>query len=230
MANITLTATVLSPNPLVVPTGVIVFNNGSITLGVAALNSSGIATLTIDASVLGSGPQNLLAYYAGDANFAAGVSIPIINGTPGPIVGTPPAPPTISSVSFVSGQAITNSSTAIRLGGREINMSFFPSTFSYLNRAVNFKAIIETTSSSAVCQVVLMDVTNNVAIANTTGTTSTSSGLVLFDSGPLTVGTAAGNIRTDAITMYEVHLNMPSGVVGSDFAICTNARIEIVYS
>jgi len=229
MTDITLTATVLSSNPNLVPTGVIVFTNGSLTLGVVSL-TNGVATLTISPTAIGSGPLNLLAYYPGDSNFAAGVSIPVINSAPAPGINTPPEPPTISNISFVSGSFVTNSSTAVRLGGRDINMSFYPSSFAFLNRAVNFKAILETTSPIAVCQVQLMDVTNNVAITNTTGTTSNSSGLILFDSGPLTVGTSPGNIRTDAVTMYEVHLTMTAGVVGSDFAICTNARIEIVYS
>lgn len=91
-------------------------------------------------------------------------------------------------------------------------------------------AVIESSVNTATCAIKLQDATNNVTITGTAGTTTTSSGLVIFDSGPLTVGTSNGNIRTDMVPIYEVQLSMPVGNIITDRAICTNARLEVTYT
>jgi len=143
---------------------------------------------------------------------------------------SPPGPSSSNIITFVAGPFTTNSSTPVRIGGRDFDMTPFPAVVGNLNRQVRFIAAIEVTTAAATCTVQLQDVTNNVTITNTVGTTSTDTGLVIFDSGPLTVGTANGDIRTDMIPIYEVQLSMPTGNITSDRAICVNARLEITYS
>ena len=109
-------------------------------------------------------------------------------------------------------------------------MSFYPSTIGSLNRTVRFKALIETTTALATAQIQLVDVTHDIVVTGTIGTTSSATGLFLFDSGPLTVGTSNGNIRTDTVSIYEVQLSMTAGNPITDRALCVNARVEIIYS
>jgi hypothetical protein len=143
---------------------------------------------------------------------------------------SPPGPASANTATLVAGNFTTNSSTPVRIGGRDLDMSFFPATITPLNRTVRFRALIETTSSAATAQIQLVDVTNNAVITGSIGTTSVYTGLVLFDSGPLTVGTSNGDIRTDMIAVYEAQLSLTTGNPSSDRAICANARIDIIYS
>lgn len=165
---------------------------------------------------------------------------PTVTPTPGELLtwsGTgwvagfsPPGPSAFNVKDMVAGNFTTNSSTPVRIGASDIDMSIFPASIIPLTRYVHFKALIEVTSVSATAQIQLVDVTHDVVITGTIGTTSNATGLVLFDSGPLAVGTSAGNIRTDVDAIYEVQLSMTAGNPVTDRAICANARVEITYS
>jgi hypothetical protein len=63
--SVTFTATVTGSSGT--PTGTVTFKNGSISLGTAALNGSGVATLTTSALAVGSG-YSITAEYGGDSN------------------------------------------------------------------------------------------------------------------------------------------------------------------
>ena len=67
-ANVTLTATVTGTGA----TGTVTFVDGSTTLGSATLNTSGIATLTVNALTVGS--NSITATYSGDSNFNGSTS------------------------------------------------------------------------------------------------------------------------------------------------------------
>lgn len=67
---LTLTATISSTGG--VPTGQIVFHDGSTSLGAVPLNAAGVATLTIN--TLAAGVHSLSASYAGDGNFGGSTS------------------------------------------------------------------------------------------------------------------------------------------------------------
>src|SRR5262249_23635611 len=54
------------------PTGTVVFNDGATTLGSAALNASGVATLTV--TTLAAGSHSMTAVYGGDPTVAASTS------------------------------------------------------------------------------------------------------------------------------------------------------------
>jgi hypothetical protein len=78
---ITLTATVFSPAGA--PIGTVVFKEGSVVLGTAALDTDGHASIT---RTLAPGTHTIVATYAGGGAFGASVSNPltqIVNGAPG---------------------------------------------------------------------------------------------------------------------------------------------------
>jgi hypothetical protein len=83
-ASVTLTATVVSTAG--VPAGSVTFYSGSTSLGVAALNSSGVATL--GTTTLPAGTDTTIATYVAAGNFAgsssSGVTLTVIGGPGGP--------------------------------------------------------------------------------------------------------------------------------------------------
>ncbi len=83
-ASVTLTATVASTAG--VPAGSVTFYSGSTSLGVAALNSSGVATL--GTTTLPAGTDTTIATYTAAGNFAGssstGVTLTVIGGPGGP--------------------------------------------------------------------------------------------------------------------------------------------------
>lgn len=103
-------------------------------------------------------------------------------------------------------------------------------------KVYRFKATIETSlaTSSYYVQVRLFDITHNVAV---TGTTMDNSALssanrataTEFTSAALTVGAAAGNLRSDVSTTYEVQFRVTGTVVdtASEWAVISNARLAV---
>ncbi len=74
-APLTLTATIFSTGG--VPTGLIIFSDQGHTLGSAALNSQGVATLVVSGATWTPGTHALTASYPGDTSDAASASQPI---------------------------------------------------------------------------------------------------------------------------------------------------------
>ena len=117
-AQATLVATVVgSMGPT--PTGTITFNNGTTQIGVAALNSSGIATLVPN---LPTGTYNIVAVYSGDTLHSPSTSQPVaISGTPTGFNLTVNPP----SVSMKTGQNATIAVTLSSVGGySDANIGF----------------------------------------------------------------------------------------------------------
>ena len=75
LTPITLTATVANSG-VGVATGSVSFNDGSVLLGTATLNTSGVATLTLPS--LAAGNHSIVASYVGDGNNFAGVSTALV--------------------------------------------------------------------------------------------------------------------------------------------------------
>ena len=71
-STVTLTATINSAGGI--PTGQIVFHDGTTSLGTSPLNDAGLAILRID--TLAAGVHSLTASYAGDGKFGASTSVP----------------------------------------------------------------------------------------------------------------------------------------------------------
>jgi hypothetical protein len=81
-SSVTLTATATSTAGI--PTGMVTFMSGSISLGTASLNARGVATLAV--TTLPAGSNTITATYPGDTNFAgsqAQLAGAIVVGTPG---------------------------------------------------------------------------------------------------------------------------------------------------
>ena len=84
----TLTATVTSSYG--VPTGTVQFSNGTTSLGVGTLDSSGVGTIT--ASSLPAGSTDITATYSGDANYAGSTgTVSVQTVTPGFTISANPA-------------------------------------------------------------------------------------------------------------------------------------------
>lgn len=137
------------------------------------------------------------------------------------------AVPTVD-LSFVSGEFSTILSTFTRIGGRSINMNNWPATLNSLARTVSFYADIQKTSGATSVEIRLYDATNNVTVTDT-NIVSTSNAIIAVFATNLTVGSAAGNIRNDGITQYELQIKMNGGA-GSDAVFLTNARLLISYA
>ena len=151
------------------------------------------------------------------------------SNTDGYWYGKPPAG-ALSAVelSFVSGQSSTGLSTFQRVGGRSIDISKWPTTLNGLTRTVSFFADLQKTITATSAEIQLFDVTNNVLVTST-NLASTSLSLVTVSALNLTVGSSAGNIRSDVNAQYEVQLKMNGGNQ-NDQVYCLNARLLITYA
>jgi hypothetical protein len=125
-----------------------------------------------------------------------------------------------------------------RAGSRSIDMSQFPATLGAKARSVLFKVVLENShdTNDFYVEARLWDVTHDVLVA---GTTLSNEGeadrnvAVEFTSGELTVGNAAGNIRSDEVTIYRVEFRIveDAGVVQDSYrAILGNARVQFYYT
>jgi large repetitive protein len=103
----------------VTPTGTVTFTSGNTTIGSAALNADGVASLTPD---LQSGSYNIIARYSGDAlhSPSTSVSIPVSSGGQYFSIGVNPASVTVvesqSATVTVSLNSISGFSDKISLG------------------------------------------------------------------------------------------------------------------
>lgn len=70
---ITITAHIISFNPNIMPSGVVVLKHNGKTIGVERI-VSGSVSFILQSSVLGIGIHNFITYYAGDDNFSASSS------------------------------------------------------------------------------------------------------------------------------------------------------------
>lgn len=132
----------------------------------------------------------------------------------------------LAELSFVSGVVPISSATWTRIGARQVNLASFPARLNGLTRTARLRVDMEKTAGATSADLRLFDVTNNVQVGGTVQSTSNvNEDLVEV----LTVGSAAGNLRSDVAAQYEVQLRMTGGILGNDAATCTNARILITY-
>jgi hypothetical protein len=129
---------------------------------------------------------------------------------------------------FTAGQQTIGVNTFVRVGARQVDVSQYPATRGQLTRVIKFVVDIDKTSGATNVEVKLSDLTHSVDVtgADLTSTSVTSSEVT---SAALTVGSAAGNIRNDSLTQYEVYCKMNGGVIDTDHVSCTGARLVITY-
>ena len=110
--SVTLTATV-APAVSGTPTGTVVFLDGTVQIGSAALNGSGVATITI--STLAAGTHSISASYGGDSNFNLSASSPANVVVTGP--GFSLTASSLNPSSVAPGQSAQSTITVQALGG-----------------------------------------------------------------------------------------------------------------
>jgi hypothetical protein len=144
----------------------------------------------------------------------------------------------VGGVAIIKGTSIfplasLNSSTSnsyVRVGGGSFDLSRYPATINGLTRTIIFEADIQKGANPTNVQIKLVDATNSADITGTTALTSGNVGTARVASAALTAGTAAGNLRTDAVAQYEVQLLMNGGTPNVDTVYCVNARLAISYA
>lgn len=132
-------------------------------------------------------------------------------------------------VVFLADERSTDSSTNVRVGARAIDISLYPATIGALVRTVKFVADLDIIGTPTNSEASLYNLTDGEAVTSTTLTHDTSTNTEKT-SVALTVGAAAGNIRSDHVAQYVAYQKMNGGVVGPDQAFCTNARIVVSYA
>ena len=193
-----------------------------------------IQTFNIGASpvveVSNLGISGSLTHLVGGTSYlVAGAGVSIASQSNGQVLISAPAAESIrpTEFSFLSGLASTTLSTFSRIGARKIDLSSFPSTIGSLTRTVQFFADVDKTSGATTVEVQLYDSTHAVAVSGT-DLTSISTASFEVTSSALTVGSSAGNVRSDVASQYELQLKMNGGG-GSDAVFCTNARFVVTY-
>lgn len=146
-----------------------------------------------------------------------------------------PVDPTIASFSAVQREIFiiasdqsTKLSTFTRVGGRKIDFTLYPATVGGLSRQVKFIVDVQKTSGATSVEIELFDITHAVQVTSTNIIYSTDNALTEISTGSLTVGSSAGNLRSDTTALYEIHIKMNGGT-GSDAVFITNARLQISY-
>jgi len=135
---------------------------------------------------------------------------------------------TSADIAFISGAQLSSSNTPSAIGGRNVDMTpFIPVLGDGRIRSVRVYVDVEVSGTGIDGYAQLYDVTHDVAV---TGTTFrfTSVDVAELASAELTVGSDAGNIRSDEVTYYELRLWKVS-LSGSDRSICHSARLTISY-
>lgn len=136
-----------------------------------------------------------------------------------------------TDIVFLAGDGYANSSTPIRVGAREIDMTLFPTTYPDGRiQTLRFIADIQVTNTATDGYVQLKDVTHNVVIFNSLLKTNSST-IIEYSTIVNAAMATDGYIRTDCCdpTMYEVQAFVTGGN-SSDYVIVRNARIQVTYS
>ncbi len=139
----------------------------------------------------------------------------------------PPGPPSNQpfDLQIFSGEYATTSVSPVRFGSRFLDLTAYPSMDTAgRTRQIEFVVDIEV-GVAGIGHIHLMNRDDSEIV---TGTELTTSSLINVEisSGPLTIGTAVGNLK-DA-KMYEVEAYHTGGAATDSVAI-TNARLEVVY-
>ena len=137
-ANVALTATVTAPAGTGTPSGNVNFLNGATVVGTAALNASGIATLSTTTLPVGS--LSITAVYAGSASFGGSTSAPVtvtVKPTPTMTVLTASPGKVLSGASVALAATVTASGAGTPAG----NVSFLNGGTAVGTAAVNASGI-----------------------------------------------------------------------------------------
>ncbi len=132
---------------------------------------------------------------------------------------------------LVLGEETTTSTIATRKGARNIDLSFWPAVAGALTRQIKLAVTLDCSDAAATATVDLYDQTNSVVVTDSELDNSAAGSKVTpteFVSAALTVGEDAGDLRTDAVSMYLLRLRRVGGT-GAHAVTCTNARLVVDY-
>lgn len=140
-STVTLTATINSVGGI--PTGQVVFLDGTMNLGSSALNGEGVATLRIN--TLSAGTHILTASYDGDGKFGASASAGVTINIANPDFSLGSAPPTAT---VIAGQSTQFLLTVAPAGGFADNVTFSCSSVTGISCTFN-PAMVAPTNGAA---------------------------------------------------------------------------------
>lgn len=137
-------------------------------------------------------------------------------------------------VIFAIGEQSTLTTFARVGGARKLDMSRYPARVGGLYRKVRFVATLENALHNVAynAEVRLWDLTNGVLVASSTldNTGAVDRGVSTeVSSAALTVGSASGNIRSDAATMYVAEFRGVGAIPAGERVVLGTARIEVTY-
>jgi hypothetical protein len=247
----TITATVKLASGTGPFTGNVTFTSGTATLGSAALNAMGVATIT---PTLAAGSYQIVATFSGDANTAVSASAPlsysvmlittqtalIVTPDPGVILSPITFTATVTgngvtptgSVNFLSNGVVVGTST-LSGGTATFTESTLPAG-TYTLTAVYLGSAIEATSTSpSVSETVEVIPTTTVL---GTATTSGSNPQVILVAG--VINNSTGPEPTGTVTFYNGTISLGTAPVDAsgaatitpNFVIGTNYNVHAVYS
>jgi hypothetical protein len=131
---------------------------------------------------------------------------------------------------FVANEDNTDSSTYVRLGECTVDLSLFVTPLQGLTtRTVKFVANLDTDGGVGVIADVKLYNQTNVEDVTGCNLTHNDSTPTEKSSAALTVGVAAGNIRSGS-ALYVAYLKMTGGTVGVNRVYCTNMRLTLDYA
>lgn len=132
-----------------------------------------------------------------------------------------------AEASLVAGVFSTINAAFTRAGSRTLDVLYWPATIGPLTRSIYFKADIECSTFATTANVRLQNITDNETVTGT----ALNTGLQVnteVTSAALTVGVAAGNLKSGTPKQYEVQVSLTGGGAGDTVTI-TNARLCVRY-
>jgi len=130
--------------------------------------------------------------------------------------------------SLAAGVFSTINAAFTRAGSRLIDVLYWPATIGALTRSIYFKADIECSTPGTTANVRLQNITDNETVTGTALNTGLQVNTEVA-SVALTVGVAAGNLKSGTPKQYEVQVSLTGGGAGDTVTI-TNARLCVRYT
>ena len=189
--------------------------------GQSNITVTGQVTVQDEGLPIAGGPHSTLNFVG-----AAVTAVDAGGGVATVTVNVPSLPE--AEASLVAGVFSTINALFTRAGSRLIDVLYWPATIGPLTRSIYFKADIECSTFATTANVRLQNITDNETVTGT----ALNTGLQVnteVTSAALTVGVAAGNLKSGTPKQYEVQVSLTGGGAGDTVTI-TNARLCVRYA
>jgi hypothetical protein len=191
--------------------------------GVALITiPQGAPTIQDEGIALAGGPHSTLNFVGATVaatNAGGGVATITVTGVT--------ALPEVEA-SLAAGLFSTINAAFTRAGSRLLDVLYWPATIGALTRSIYFKADIECSTPGTTANVRLQNITDNETVTGTALNTGLQVNTEVA-SAALTVGVAAGNLKSGTPKQYEVQVSLTGGGAGDTVTI-TNARLCVRYT